>query len=171
MISKEELRAHNKAARHFIILTVISILISGISLCLIPLCTFMPDYRWLPYTLGAVFWTGVIASFTLSFFTKSTLKRYYAKLVLNGVIPEQWGAGIITFSLKRSSIIIYSVILACIACIALDLIWGFIPEVIMFPIIAITLLSVTLHCVFDGRYYKVYKLIKESFKNEKHLTK
>lgn len=62
--------------------------------------------------------------------------------------------------------ILYGVVILGVGLMVTDIMFSYVPEMAMFPIISITILSFAVHCVVDGKYYKVYKLMKENVNNE-----
>ncbi len=63
-------------------------------------------------------------------------------------------------------LILYGATVMGLVLIITDIIFDYIPETAMFPILSVTILSFTVHCVIDGKYYKAYKLIKESVNDD-----
>lgn len=173
MVNNDEIQKRIQSARISLIATIIAMAMSCSALCLIPftLPSVADKNITFAYIIAAIFWIGIITAFSAILATKIILNKYYKRLVLRGVIKEQTFPGAFNFSFIKPRIVLYLVILIGIILIITDIIWIYVPEMIMFPIIAITILSFTLHCVIDGKYYKVYKLIKESFNNEKHCKK
>lgn len=159
-----------KDAKISIITTITSMIISSLSLCLIPLVSNSNNMmnKILSYAIAVAFWLGLIVALIMTHFTKQNLYRWRSKLAAREYIKRQDKPGVIYFSLNKRNIVIYSVFVVGILLIIADMIFHFIPALIMFPIISLTLLSFMLHCVFDGQYYKVYTKIKESMENETH---
>ena len=155
-------------ARLSMIITVISIALSSFSLSLIP-------YTWgfaegegntIAYIIAAVFWIGLLIAFIAAYSTKRTLYKLREKLIINGCIEEHQSIGIVSFSMDWRMWTLYGTTMLGLVFIITDIIFGYVPEAIMFPIISVTILSFAVHCIFDGKYYKAYKLIKESVNNE-----
>ena len=116
------------------------------------------------YPIAALFWLSLIAMVVLTIFIRIRLKHHGDELGLNSRINGALGAFSFAFDPKRC--VIYSITLSGMIVIVFDVIFGYIPEQIMFPIISITLLSFATHCIVDGNNIKVFKLIKENFSYE-----
>lgn len=159
-----------KETKISIAVTLIAAAISSLSLSLIPFTSGIEEggNNLVAYVIAAVFWIGLISTFIAAHSTKRILRRSCEKLIGRGQIPKHQRPGIISFSGNWKMLIVYAVTLIGLVLIVTDIIIGYVPEMVMFPVISITLLSFTAHCVFDGKYYKVYKLIKECVSNEKN---
>ena len=149
-------------ARLWMTVTFVAIAVSALSLSLIP---YVPlDGSAASYIIGAVFWIGVIVGTVSIIMTKKVLHRYRAMLVDKKFIADRGLPGVISFTPKAGYIVLYAVTLVGLILMITDMIFTYVPERAMFPIISVTILSFTIHCVIDGKYYKAYKLIKESVK-------
>ena len=157
-----------KQARLLLAITVIAAALSSLSLSLIPLTSGIEDGKnnIVAYAIAAVFWIGLILTLVAALLTKRKLYAYREKLLIKGFIKEQRLPGIISFSFSWKNIILYTITVLGLILIISDIIFVYVPEMIMFPIISVTILSFAVHCVVDGKYYKGYKLIKESVRNE-----
>ena len=155
-------------ARLSIIITVVSIALSSFSLSLIPYTSGFAEGEGniIAYIIAAVFWIGLLLTFIAAHSTKRTLHRLREKLIIKGYIKKHQPIGIVSFSKDWRMWILYGTTMLGLVFIITDIIFGYVPEAIMFPIISVTILSFAVHCVFDGKYYKAYKLIKESVNNE-----
>lgn len=158
-----------KNSRRSIVLTIVFSAISALSVSVIP---FIPENESvmgsvMGYVFAAVFWFALLMAFVASGFTRKTLYKYRRYLVSKKYIPKEHPWGIFSFSKKWNMLILYGTCLAGIAVIVTDIVFCYVPERIMFPIISLTMLLFAVHCVVDGKYYKVYKQIKESVNNEK----
>lgn len=157
-----------KEATVSLILTIVAMAISSLSLSLIPFTTGIDEGQdnYMPYAIAVAFWLGLVLTFVTTKMTKVSLHRWRERLALRGYIKKQKIPGIFFFSWNIRNAIIYLITAVGLVLIISDIAFGFVPEIVMFPIISITLLSFMLHCVFDGQYYKVYKMIKESMDDE-----
>lgn len=157
-----------KKAKVSLFLTILAIAISSFSLCLIPFTSGIEkgQNNIIAYGIAAVFWIGIILSLIATHYTKKRLHSCCEKVIIKKYMKNQILPGLLNFSLNWMSIVLYSIIAVGLILIITDIIFGYVPEMVMFPIISVTILSFALHCVLDGKYYKVYKLIKESVNNE-----
>ena len=157
-----------KKARVTLITTIIAMVISSLSLSFIP---FVSDFdikndSWLIFVIALSFWLGIFISFMATFITKIFLSQEKENLINKGIIKRRILPGAVSFKFGLINIIIYLITGVGVAVIVFDIFLGYMPEIIMFPIITLTFLSFSLHCVIDGKYYEVYKTIKESVKND-----
>lgn len=120
------------------------------------------------YLIAILFWLGSLGSIVSSFLTRRTLRGARELLIQKGYVDKKHRVGIISFSKKTPNVILYVAIGIGLIFIITDIIFGYVHELIMFPIISLTLLSFALHCVIDGKYYKVYKIIREMENNGKN---
>jgi len=153
-----------KKAKITLFLTFISLIISGIALLLIPYLFNEAGTlnAVLAYVVAGCFWGGIAASLLFTLTTKKVLGHYYERLTQRNRIKSQSAPGILSFSLQLERMILYFVTAAGLILIITDILFGYIHERMMFTIVFITFLSFAIHCVIDGKYYKVYKMIKES---------
>lgn len=164
------LKKQIKVSEMFLLLTIISIAVSSISLSFIPLASKNggDGLSFSGYVIAVMFWLGLITALIAAFLTKNALKVCRDKLIREKLLKEQRLPGIINFSLKKENIVIYVIFTLGFVLIITDIIFSYIPEMIMFPIISLTILLFSVHSVMDGKNFKVYKLIKESAKREKN---
>ena len=155
-------------ARLSIVITLVASALSSFSLSLIPLISGFGEgaSNILAYIVAAVFWLGLLLTFAAAHSTKRTLFRLREKLISKGYIKRHNPVGALSFSSDWRMWIVYGTTILGLVLIITDIIFRYVPEIVMFPIISITILSFTTHCVLDGKYYKAYKLIKESVNNE-----
>lgn len=154
-----------KKARITLLITILSMTASSISLMFITLVSSDKGMNsWMAYIIALIFWLGIVLAFVSTIITKIFLSKERQKLIDKEMIKKQVIPGIVYFDFKMNNIIIYSIMGIGLLLIVSDLFMNYIPEAIMFPVISITLISFSLHCVIDGKYYKVYKTIKESVK-------
>ena len=151
-------------AKVSMLLTVITAFLSSLSISLIPFAvSFEGDEKnVIMYVVAALFWAGLISMLVTAHITKRVLSKSREKAIQNGYINERQPIGIINFSKGWKRLILYTLIVIGMLIIIYDIGFGYVSESVMFPVISATFLSFTIHCVIDGRYYKVYKLIKGS---------
>lgn len=149
-------------------LMLIAAVFSSFSLSFIPLTYGDGEGKnnIIAYAIAIVFWLGLILMLITLQLMRKKLSVYREELSDEGIVINQQLPGIVNFSFQRRNIALYAVTAVGLCLIISDIIFNYISEVIMFPIISVTILSFAVHCVVDGKCYKVYKLIKESEKNE-----
>ena len=157
-----------KDAKLSIVMTFVVATLSSFSLSFIPYTSgFVKDEsNVIAYVIAAFFWIGLLLTFIAAHSTKRTLYKLREKLIAKGYITKHQPIGIVSFSKDWRMWILYGVTVLGSVLIITDIIFGYAPETLMFPIISVTILSFTVHCVVDGKYYKAYKLIKEIVNNE-----
>jgi len=157
-----------KKSRATLIATIVAMIISSASLSFIPLVSDfdIKSNSWLIFAIALAFWMGIFVSLLTAFMTKIFLSRERENLVNKGIIKKKKLPGAFSFKVGLINIIIYSITGIGLVVIVSDIFFGYMTEIIMFPIITLTLISFSLHCVLDGKYYEVYKTIKESAKND-----
>lgn len=155
-------------AKLSIMVSLVSAAISSASLSLIPFIVGFEEgkNKVIAYVVAAIFWLGILLTMIASHFTKRTLKRYREKLIAHGCVKRHQPIGIFGFSKDWRMWVLYVLMIFGLTLIVSDIIFGYVPELIMFPVISVTILSFAVHCVVDGRNYKAYKLIKEIVNNE-----
>lgn len=166
MYSKHVLRD----AKLSIAATFIAATLSSFSLSLIPFTMGFEEGKSnvIAYIIAVVFWLGLLLTFIAAYLTKRALCKSREKLIIKGQISKHQAIGLISFSKDWRMWILYGTTVLGLVLMITDIIIGYVPESVMFPIISVTILSFTVHCVIDGKYYKAYKLIKESVDNETH---
>lgn len=120
------------------------------------------------YLIAILFWLGLLGSIVSSFFTRHMLRGAREQLIQKGYVDKKQKVGIISFSKKTPNVILYLAMGIGLIFIVTDIIFAYVHELIMFPIISLTLFTFILHCVIDGRYYKVYKIIRGIENNGKN---
>ena len=155
------------SARLYIMMTFIAVALSSFSIGLIP---FMVEFKEgesnaMAYIIAIVFWVGFLGSLIATYLTKRTLYRYGETLIRKGYIEKNQRIAIISFSKDWKMWILYGITMVGVVLIVTDIIFGYIPEKVMFPMISVTILSFAIHCVIDGKYYTVYKRMKEDVGN------
>ncbi len=157
-----------KNAKITLTLTIVGMAVSSLSLSLIPFTSGIQDGQNNigAYCIAAAFWLGLILALVAAHLTKRNLRRWRERLAVREGFQRQRVPGIVYFSWNKRNAVIYIVAALGLALMIADMIFTFVPEMMMFPIISVTLLSFMLHCVLDGQYYKVYQKIKESMDDE-----
>lgn len=137
--------------------------LSAAAILLIGLSSLLPEgaREILAYASAAVFWLGLVLGFCFVWMTRSTALRVRRKLEAAGKTQLQTRPGIVTFSGKPGHLAMYGVFVAGVAVSVLDIIFRILPGFVIFPIVALILVSFVLHCVSDGWSYKVYLTAKE----------
>ena len=160
-------RRINKA-KISLLLTVVAMAASSFSLSFIPLTLITDENKRIIMTcvIASVFWMGLATALVASRISEKTLRRYRKRLVNKKCIDEQKLPGVLSFSSDWKSIIIYLIMAIGLILIVTDIAFDYVPEVIMFPVISATVFSFSLHCVADGKNYKVYRFIKGSVNDE-----
>lgn len=133
--------------------------LSAVSLLLIPFWDLFPVkiQTICSYVFASVFWCGLIAGLVLvkmiSGIKYAVRINYFSK----SFDENQRLPGIINFELKPLKIVLYSLIVLGIILMVSDMIFHYINNFVMFSVIAITFYSFVVHCVVDGKSYKIYK--------------
>lgn len=155
-------------AKYSFMATFAAIALSSFSLIAIPFTTGFEEGKIsvIAYIFAAFFWIGLLLTFLAVYSTKRTLYSFREKLIKRGVITQHHTIGLVSFSRDWRMWILYGATVIGLLLMITDIIIGYVSTSIMFPIISITFLSFAVHCVVDGKYYKAYKLIKESVNNE-----
>lgn len=148
-----------RGARISLTLTIVFMTISSLSLSLIPFMKESTENGSSPlgYVIAAIFWLGLIAALVSTYLTRTSLRQHQKGQRLPGIIK---------FSLNKKSIILYAFIVIGLVLIVTDIAFTYVPEIIMFPIVSVTIILFTVHCVVDGKYYKAYQQMKECMKHE-----
>ena len=141
---------------------------SALAVATIPLLQFLPDIseKVCRYIVAAVFWLGLAAGILIICSVDNLMYREQRKLAEKYKFKKRRLPGIICFSNKRTSLIMYAVCIVGILLIIGDLIFRCIPEFALFPIIAITYFAFAVHCVADGNNYKLYLNVKDGIYND-----
>lgn len=157
-----------KEAKLTIVVTLVSAAIPGFCLTLIPFIVGIEEGKSniVAYVIAAVFWISVLLTFVAAYVTKKTLLRFRKKLIIKGYVQEHQPIGAVSFSKDWRMWTLYGTTIIGLVLIVTDIIFKYVHETVMFPIISVTIWSFAVHCVVDGKYYKTYKLIKESVNNE-----
>lgn len=153
-------------AKTSIALTIVFSAISSFSILAIPFIERISDKNsGLMYVVAAAFWIGWLLVFVGTCFTKRTLHALREKLIVNGCVANSRKIGIASRPSNLAMMIICAIATIGVALCITDVKFNYIPQAVAFPILSLTVMLVVIHCVFDGKYYKTYKIIKENFKN------
>lgn len=149
-----------------ILATVICFFVSFFSLDFILLLNSLDEktQKVVGYIIAAVFWLFLAAGIACVIWTKSSYILIRKKVTDLGLYKMQKYPGIITFSKDIPNIVIYVITGLGIVLSISDMIFNWISQYLMFPIISITLFLFVLHCIIDGENFKIYKIIKEAYK-------
>ena len=150
-----------KKARMFLMSNAILALAAPLSLGMITLFND-GNSNSIQFALAVIFWVCLLACIVIPFFIRKVLGTYVKKAKIDSRLP-----GILSLSGGKQNIVLYAITVIGIAVIVTDIFWGYLPEVMIFPLISITLLSFLIHCIIDGKYYKIYKNIKEMTNDER----
>lgn len=158
-----------KKARFLLLVAFAAISVSSLSLSFISYIPRIAENQSNAgaYVIAAVFWLGLILFLAANYSLKKLLSDRLEALVLQKRLEKQLFPGAVKFSAGLTNIVVYIIIILGLGFIISDIICNYIPEKIMFPILTVTILSFAVHSVIDGKYYKVYKQIKESVNYEK----
>lgn len=140
-----------------------SLIVSSLSLGLIPFVQFLPDKleSITNYIVAAFFYLGLIVGFFAIRNAKIRMYRWRRRLMAERQFKKQRFPGIITFSTDIMYILLYAICVLGILVMVSDMFFHHISEYIMFPILSVVLFAFTLHCIVDGENYKLFKAIKE----------
>ena len=157
-----------KSSKISIVATIVSATLSSLSLSFIPFAVSVEKGHSdiFAYIIAAFFWGGLLSTFIASQATKRILRRLREKMIIKGCLAERQPIGVASFSKDWRMWILYGTTFLGLVLMITDIILDYIPEIIMFPVISVTILTFAIHCVVDGRYYKAYQRIKESVNNE-----
>lgn len=140
-----------------------SFIVSSVSLGLIPFVHFLPDKieSIINYMIAALFYLGLIVGFFAIRNAKGRMYRWRRSLITKKQFHKQRFPGIISFSADIKHIVLYVVCVLGILVMISDMIFHYVSEYIMFPILSVVLFTFTMHCIVDGENYKLFKAIKE----------
>jgi len=160
-------RALIRKVRVLIVLTLAFAAAASFSLSLIPFVwnAEAGGHGWLSNSIAAVFWFGLLLTFAAAYWTKRSLYKYREILISNGYIKKHQSVGVISFSKDWKMWFLYGTTALGMVLLITDILFGYIHQAAMFPILSVTVFTFAVHCVVDGKYYKTYKLIKEKVNN------
>lgn len=152
-----------KRAKLPFIVVFSSFTLSTLALILIPFLQYLPEKGEvaLSYFSASLFWGGIVIGCASFKFVSTILRRYISRFADNINFDCQKYPGIITFSAKPFSIICYIVLVLGICLMISDMIFHYVPQFVMFPVISIVFFSFVMHCITDGRNYKFYKKVRK----------
>lgn len=141
----------------------ISFIVSSASLGVIAFVQFLPDklQNITNYIIAVLFYLGIIVGALAMKKAKARMYRWRRNLMAERKYEKQRFPGIITFSTDIKHMILYAVCVLGILVMISDVIFHYISEYIMFPILSIIFFAFTIHCIVDGENYKLFKAIKE----------
>lgn len=145
--------------KRYYCLTHILFVMSFFSVDFIPCLEVIPaNYEMnISYLIAITFWLGfVMGNVTLllsqALIKKESLKK---KILIKKQLP-----GIFYF--RKENVRIYIGIIIGLITIGLDMMFNWIPVTIIYVIISITVYLILLHSIVDGKYYRMYKHMKEN---------
>ena len=155
-----------KKAKVSVTVTFLAMAVSSLSLSLIPFVagTEEGNLNVMAYVIAAAFWVGLLLTLLAASSTKRTLCSLRKEWIVQGHIQKNEPIGIRSFSTDWRMLWLYGTTVVGLLLVVTDMMIGYVPEKIMFPIISVTILSFMVHCVVDGKYYKFYKRIQGVYK-------
>ena len=160
------MKKHFILSKIFLGITFVAMIIASGSISLIPLISDGENDIFKTTIIALLFWLGLFFVLLMIGIVASMLRKYRVQYITEQKMKKQILPGCIFFSLNFKSCLIYMVIIIGLALSITDIIWNYIPELIMCLVLSITILSFLVHSVIDGKYYKVYKIMKENIKYE-----
>jgi hypothetical protein len=146
---------------------------SAFSLSFIPWINRFPEdvETILGYCIASVFWLGLFIGLIMVGVMNGKMRRARAKTYSSKKMKRPKFPGIFLFSKEPLNLVIYFIFCMGIILSIADLIKTFIPTKIMFPIISVTYFALVIHCIIDGKNFKVYQKLKsegsgDGFKKE-----
>lgn len=129
----------------------------------IPFIDLLPGLACAVFKIIAaiLFWLGTALWCAVVIYSKPVLNLSQNEASRRQARELKGPPGIFRFSVKKSRVIIYLLIISGIAVIISDMVFNLISEFIMFPILSISFFLFAVHCVIDGKVFNIYKLTKE----------
>lgn len=157
------MREKAKRIRWLYIITLISFLLSALSIVLIPIIDIVPETQKKVCTIciAAVFWGGLIAGIVFTVLTCLKIKPIRRGLCRKGRLKPIKAPGVVRFGKEPFRIVLYAVMIICIAAAATDLFFHWLPPVGLFIILALAYIAFAAHCIIDGKNFNTYQFIKE----------
>ncbi len=156
-----------KRYRLYFVSVILSFFISSFSLSFVPIVDNLEQTAGnvTKIIIGILFWLGFVVGLILTIVGKKIFVEDKRRLISSGKYKRQRLPGM--FCLRRNilSFIVYVIFFIGLIFIISDVLFSYIPQYIMFPIISIVLFSFILHCVIDGENFKIYKNIKDGTDN------
>lgn len=156
-----------KKIKVLLLATVFCVLIPCLALASVPVIGFAPDKaRAVMETIvGALLWIGIVVSVTMSLMIRMYLLKLKRRTSIERQFKRQKLPGILTFIPRPNHLILYGIFVIGVVLIVTDIIFEYISQFVMFPILAVTIFAFAMHCIVDGKLYRLYKSIKEGKKN------
>lgn len=123
------------------------------------------------YIFAFLFWLGIIIGCLFFKQINGLLNRYIKRFCDDIGFPCQRFPGIITFSRKPLMVSLYFLIIIGVGLMVSDIFLHYIPQFVMFSIISIVFFSFIIHCVVDGRNYKLYQKVRKECSRSYELQK
>ncbi len=142
---------------------LISLLCSSVALLLIPFIQLLPDKASLITSrfIAVLFWIGFILVVVFTIKISSLIKKFDVVNIDDEDIKYRKIPGILTFTFGVKHIILYLIIIMSFMLLLSDMIFHYLSEFIMFPLLSILFLAFVIHCIIDGKNYKTYIKIRE----------
>ena len=154
-------------SKTFLLITVILFAVSFFSLSLIPLTeSFDEDkQRLISNIIAVMFYLGLIGGIVFDCLANRQI-RSCNKKTAKEILEKQKLPGAITFSTDKKNLIVYAVLIIGIILMVSDIFLNWVATYIMFPVISLTLFLFAVHCIIDGKNYKIYMNTKKGVSNE-----
>ena len=104
---------------------------------------------------------GIVATVKVSRMRQVMQKR---SAKVNSLLTQR-APGVISFKVGVINIVLYSVFAAGLIICVVDILTHSVNSTAMFGVIAVTYLAFVMHCIVDGKNYKIYKLLMKGEKN------
>lgn len=142
-------------------MAVVSFGISSLSISALILNPFFDEYgrRVLSYTVASVFWLFLIGGIYFMKRASISIRRIKVKKFMSGALKKQKLPGAFTFTAQWPNVLLYAIIVIAVALGISDVIFHWLPAVIMLPLLSLALFAFSIHCIFDGQDYKAFNYI------------
>lgn len=147
---------------------IIAFCISALSLNVIPYIDDLPEDVQDPisYLVAGVFWGGALIGVILIIVEHFASKKMRMKAVDHKKYEIPRFPGVMVITNRTPNLIIIGLFAVGFGVLISDLIIGWIPGKVFFPILCITYILFCVHSIIDGKNYKAYRVVEE-IKEEK----
>ncbi len=154
-----------KLDRLFIIMAA-SFAVSAGVLAFIPLIQLLPQKLGdaASIAIGALFWIGLAVGIAMTVRISGLRRSVEEKIPAIKSRMKRKLPGAVSFEKRLEHLIVYGIFAVSFILIILDIVFGFITEYVMFPVIALAYLSFVAHCIIDGKNFKVYRVLRKGSK-------
>jgi len=161
------MKKQDNKSKVLLLITVILFAVSFFSLSLIPFTDGLEEetQRMVSNIIAVLFYLGLIAGVVFDILANRQI-RNSSKKTAKEILEKQKLPGVISFSTDKKNLILYGVLAIGIVIMISDIILNWVESYIMFPIISLTLFLFAVHCIIDGKNYKIYVKTKEGVGNE-----